>query len=281
MDIKGKLKEALTSKQINTLLKIYNYCYSNFLKVLDDYICRTLSYKLILILGCQRSGTTLLLMLLTAHQKIRGKDEDESGFSFPGTFAFVGALLRGKKVCYKLPTRTHCLDLIMRRFPQATVIWISRDPLSVVSSMKTLSMHLLRQGTNWLQIGGRGELMRHSVLFPEINNIDFKKIDPISLGAYIWKYKMKAREKFMNSKIKTFSISFEELVDNPKKVLLPILKNTGLNWDKAILNHQKIHKGKKYVGGTIGDRPLNKQRIFPPLSLTNDEIERIKKIVEE
>ena len=39
------------------------------------WLARTLSSKLVLIFGCQRSGTTLLYMLLTSHPGITGKDD--------------------------------------------------------------------------------------------------------------------------------------------------------------------------------------------------------------
>ena len=117
-------------------------------------------------------------------------------------------------------------------------------------------------------------------MFPEINNFDFDAIDQISLGAYIYKYKLMTSVKYEKSKLKTFILHYEQLLENPKEILLPILKSIGLMWNDAILRHQETHRGKRYPGGTMGDKALDKQRITPDLNLNANEIKRISEIVE-
>ena len=268
--IKKMLKKILTPQQRIAVLKIYDNTF-------DRWICWVLSYKLILVLGCQRSGTTLLYMLITSHPNITGKDESESGFTFPRSPQLLDALVKGRMTCYKLPTQTPKLNFIMKRFPFAKILWIKRDPLSVVSSMR--SLQISKEGENWIQTCGYDELKRHAVLFFEINNIDFEAIDQISLGAYIYKYKLMTSAKYVKSKLKTYILNYEELLENPKKVLSPILKNIGLMWNDTILRHQETHRGKRYLGGNIGDKALDKQRKTPDLNLDDDEIKRIEDIV--
>lgn len=245
----------------------------SILEFLDLRIYRLLSSKLIFVLGCQRSGTTLAYMLLTAHPRITGKNENESHFSFPKKGELLINCLLGRLTCFKLPTKTPKLSLITRKFPLAKILWITRNPLSVVSSMKSLSMN--RKGENWLEVCGISELKRHAKLFPEINNIDFEKMDQVALGAYIYRYKMMTRVKYENSRLKTFVINYESLVENPKKTLSTILESIGLSWSERILQHEQVHKGKAY---NIGDRPLDKTRIEPELCLNGKEIEIINHI---
>ena len=168
------------------------------------WIATAMSSELILIFGCQRSGTTLLYMLLTSHPGITGKDESENrNHNFPNGMALFRNHIRGQLTCFKLPTRTP--DLKRVRFPHAKIIWVTRSPLAVVSSMK--SLYVEKSGKSWLRTFGIQELKRHAGLFPEINEIDIgnddrvklnpylwegfdpNKLDEVKLGAYIWKYK--------------------------------------------------------------------------------------------
>jgi hypothetical protein len=106
--IKNFLKKRLTDSQKRIVRRAAG--------VLDSWIGTLLSFKLILVFGCQRSGTTLVYMLLTAHPMINGKDESECNFSFPKGSELLINYLHGKMTCFKLPTRTSELDLIIRKF---------------------------------------------------------------------------------------------------------------------------------------------------------------------
>ncbi len=237
-----------------------------------------LSTRLILILGCQRSGTTLTHMLISSHPKIDGKDESEIGFDFPNWKFLICSFLKGHYLSCKLPTKTPELESIIHKFPHATVVWVTRNPLSVVSSMKTLK---IGDTTNWLQKHGKSELLRHGKIFPELMAIDFERTDQISLGAYIWKYKLKTRQLYTDSPLRNFSFVYEDLVANPKKEITPMLKDLELNWNDKILNHEEVHRGKRYPGRTIGSRPIDQSRINPTLNLDEDEIKRVRSILKD
>lgn len=268
MRLVDNIKQFLKRKLISGQKRILDF--------LDIWVCRVLSYKFILILGCQRSGTTLLYMLLTSHPLVTGRDEKESHFSFPKKGELFSNYIHGKITCFKLPTKTPELSLIQKKFPFATILWITRKPLSVVSSMKSLTM--TKDGNNWLQACGRGELQRHSILFPEINNINFEKINEVELGAYIWKYKNMTCDKYKKSKLKTFVIEYELLVKDPKEALIPILENIGLFWNERLLKYDDVHRDKEYLGGNMGNKPLDKSRIEPKLCLDGKEIEIVNSI---
>jgi len=105
--------------------------------------------------------------------------------------------------------------------------------------------------------------------------------DPVSLGAYIWKYNNLAKEKYSRSEIKTYSLYYEQLLTDPKKILFPIIKDFGLYWEDVILRHNSVHAGKIYAGNTVGDRAVDISRKTPRLNLSDDEIENIKAILQE
>jgi protein-tyrosine sulfotransferase len=117
-----------------------------------------LSNNLLLILGCQRSGTTLALLMLQAHPQIKGIDETEfpSPFPFPSSLSLYWHRLQNKLICLKLPEHIFNVEYIARHFPQAKILWIVRNPYSTISSMSMLKNS---QGS-WIKRCGATELER-------------------------------------------------------------------------------------------------------------------------
>ncbi len=240
---------------------------------------KSISRRLIFVLGCQRSGTTLLYMLLSSHPLVLGYNEDELGFDSPSFKVLVDSVKhtrQDKYVCYKIPTKTFELNIFQNKFMHSKILWIIRHPYSVISSMRSLIMP--RVGENWLKTFGLIELKRHSKIFPEINEIDLENIDEITLGAYIYKYKIMTLQKYEEKKIIIFPIKFENLIKDIKTTLKPILVQIGLGWHDSILSHHKFHNGKHYIGENIGSSPVDKSRIKPKLNLSLSEMEKIKSI---
>jgi len=99
-----------------------------------------------LILGCQRSGTTLLGMILQAHSSVEVIEENN------GRFHQIYALTRlldlarvdsyqstdAKLAVFKAPRDSHRICEIEQTLPQAKTIWVSREVNQVVASMLSL-----------------------------------------------------------------------------------------------------------------------------------------------
>ena len=85
----------------------------------------------------------------------------------------------------KIANQTFNLEYIAKYFPQAKIIWLIRNPYSVVSSMRKFKTG----GGNWLNQYAKQELLRESLLIPEIRSLDLEILDEVSLGAMVWKYK--------------------------------------------------------------------------------------------
>ena len=89
----------------------------------------------IFITGCQRSGTTLLHLILDSHPQIRGLDEwevQEALFD-----QFLTDPQYHPCVAFKLPKVAH-LAPALRCIPGVKMLWCVRDPRDVVTSMLKL-----------------------------------------------------------------------------------------------------------------------------------------------
>lgn len=192
--------------------------------IIAPYLCKPLSKKLIPILGCQRSGTTLTFLILTSHPKIVGFDESDARFSFSvySWRTLFKNSLEGNFTCLKLPMKVSELPYITRYYSNSRIIWPVRSCYATISSMKKLRM---TKKTNWLEspLGSVQELKTLSTLFSEIKNIDVEHLRqtmPVALGAYVWKYKMLALRQYQKESLDVYDFRFEELVESPETLSL-------------------------------------------------------------
>ena len=270
LSLKNIAKRKLNEQQIESIKNI----------VQPPWLYSSLSKHLIIILGCQRSGTTLTYLILNSHPRIKGIDETESNYCFPHPRILYYNWLRGYTTCLKLPNQTFNLEYIAKYFPQAKIIWLIRNPYSVVSSMRKFKTG----GGNWLNQYAKYELLRESSLIPEIRSLDLETLDEVSLGAIVWKYKNIALEKYKSAGLKTFTIKYEELLDNSHQVITHLLDFINLKWSDNLLNHHQYQystENKEYPGGTKGNIPIDKSRKQPNLILSEHEIESIDSICQE
>ena len=267
LSLKNIAKSKLNKKQLELIKNI----------VQPPWLYSSLSKNLIIVLGCQRSGTTLTYLILNSHPRIKGIDETESNYCFPHPNILYYNWIRGYKTCLKLPNQTFNLEYIIKYFPQAKIIWLVRNPYAVVSSMRKFQT----SGGNWLDRYAKQELLRESILIPEIRSLDLE-LDEISLGAMVWKYKNIALEKYKNAGLEMFTIKYEELLDSPQQVIANMLDFANLEWNDNVLNHHQHYRGnKKYPGGTKGNIAIDKSRKEPHLNLSESEIEAINLICKE
>ncbi|OGW76815.1 MAG: hypothetical protein A3J52_02635 [Omnitrophica bacterium RIFCSPHIGHO2_02_FULL_49_9] len=239
-------------------------------------LTRILSRNVIFILGCQRSGTTLCYMMLTSHPRITGLNEDESGNRYPTWRQILKNTLGGQRTCYKLIVKVGDLKNIQTWFPQAKIVWMIRHPYSVISSMKSLLIK--EEGKNWIDGYGIRELDRLKPLFPEINQLDVEHLDNISKGAYVWNYKAIAIADYAKAGYKENILRYEELLKEPECAMKNVLRPIGVGWSPEVLRHEKHHAGKRYDGGTSGDKPLEINRSAFTHDLNPDEIQKINAI---
>ena len=198
------------------------------------------STRPLMIVGMPRSGTTLLEQVLCAHPDVATAGElrtlaqaarrlTEAGENpWPEGIADVAPDLlvdqahayldalgarsgAAVKVVDKMPQNFLHLGLAALLFPKAVIVHCVRDPLDTCLS-------------NFFQV------------FPA--GIDFA-YDLSDLGHYFRNYQrlMTHWGALLGSQLVT--VSYEELVSDPEKVLKPLLQALGLAWNDACLSHQE------------------------------------------
>ena len=259
------VKSKLSSNQKRLIYDAINF----------KFVLPTLSKKLVLILGCQRSGTTLTFLMLNSHPKLTILDETESQFDYLPLNSMFQNWIEGNFFGCKLPAKVGNIEYINRYFPHVKIVWPIRNPYSVISSMKSLDMGK----DSWINLYGKLEIKSLTSLFPEINDLNIDLLDEASMGAYIWKYKNLAIKKYQERKLNIFPFKYEDLLENPQKIASNLLDFIGLEWNESILEYNRKYKqGKQYAGKTRGDKPLNLDRKKPKLNLSDTEIETIASI---
>ncbi len=96
--------------------------------------------KPILITGCQRSGTTLLHLILDSHPRIHSIDE--SGYAADKVDDYLENPDFHPFVSLKLPRFASNLACLTRNLSELKVLWCIRDPRDVIASMVNLHLKL-------------------------------------------------------------------------------------------------------------------------------------------
>ena len=265
-----KLTSHLDEKQKYVLRNIYNL----------RFLSPILSDSLSLIFGCQRSGTTLLLLMLQAHLQIQGIDETEfpRRYPFPHSLDLFKNRLSGNIISIKLPMHINKLDYLARYFPKVKILWIIRHPENVIASMYALTNS---QG-NWISRCGKAELKSLENIFPDIGELDLDNLSNTAIASYIWHYKTLAISRFKARNMSVFDFRYETLLENPRETMGEILDFLGLGWDDRVLNFDKFHdRTRTYAGKTRGDVALDPDRRKPKLQLSDDDLATIKSICQD
>lgn len=271
--LKKSISSKLTKKQTKFLRNLIE----------PPFLYSPSSKDSVLILGCQRSGTTLTYLIINSHPQVKGIDETETDYAFPHQSILYRNSLRNYLTCIKLPNQTSNFEYITRHFPQTRIIIPIRNPYQVVASMRAFQIQGKTEQGNWLDFYAKDELLKLSIFFPEIKSLNINQLSKIEIGAYLWKYKNLVIAEYQQAGLKVFTFKYENLLNNPRSVISKILNFTDLKWDEIVLNHQKYYDGdnKRYPGGTRGDRPINAAKKQNKLNLSKSEIESITSICKE
>lgn len=243
--------------------------------------------SLVLVIGCQRSGTTLTGQILGAHPRAALIDEfdglypwvqsiadkaDDCAQKTAAVFAksaskykdpasrFTGqgdgiALAEGvDTLVLKAPNLTYGYSMVARLGMPAVAVYPVRDPRAVVGSMLRLS------NINFVE--NQAARIRNTpqieVLFPDevavINDADA----PYWLrAAKVWQIKSGLQAPFTQAGIPVFDFRYEDLVQDPSRYIAEIGAFSGLSGSNALFAHQDIYVGEG-PGGTDRTRAVDR-----------------------
>ena len=223
-----------------------------------------------LIVGCPRSGTTLLSKMLTTHKDVLIPDETgflyySFGFSSkyksrtvvknikqifqcsheydPQYMQSFSGLLLAMRDCYlgenkflgeKTPRHWYYLDVINREMPKAKVVFMIRNPFSVVNSYKKYKQ-------NWFPFYKAIQLFHADIFFP----------------MFVWRSALNSYKENENKQY--FLIKYEDLVNNPGDTLREMCLFLGLDYDDQMLSFYQVNnKVSELVATNFNDQDAHK-----------------------
>lgn len=226
-----------------------------------------------LITGCQRSGTTLLNLILDSHPQIHGVDEME--FRKELMQDYLANPKFHPFVVFKLPKFGNDLDFI-KSLSNIKVLWCMRNPMDVVLSMISLRLPLDNRSTLWAnhpqgaehEIDGCIRTMRIDTQdTSSFNYCDYLKIceiphllrgrkEAVYMAALCWKLKNELLMFYNHENISYQVIRYEDLIVDSKATLEKALAYLELHWHDDMLRHHELHDGMA-VGLTQKNRAID------------------------
>jgi hypothetical protein len=215
------------------------------------------------IAGCQRSGTTLLRLVLECHPQIFCFDELTA---YSALARGEVAIPPGKRLAgFKIPRWTERLDddvcrdeghaeTAPRFYRGEPILFLVRDVRDTVASMMRLQMTAEQ---NWLEFCARPILeakVRDSEAFRhrwsrELGLLRRSGNCPAMLGALYWKYKTQAYFDYRRRGWPVLLVRYERLVRQPEHSLQRAIRCLGLDWDPRLLEHPQLPHPEVYPTG--------------------------------
>ena len=236
--------------------KIY---YSNTIMVIN------LNDNPFFIIGCQRSGTTLLRLILESHSKVRCFDEPDS-YSLLQNFKKSNSK-QEEFICYKTPLITEQFHepffsdpsfdfLIPNIFENCKRIFILRDVRDTICSM----IKLPQGSSTWFEYWPKKTIEFWKFTISNFTNQfsdDLKLISKSSENLYAYAsfyWKIKTQSFLEYNSDNTLGIRYEDLVKNPKTTIQEIIKFLELSWEDSLMQHpKKAHSMTDSKGITVGN----------------------------
>lgn len=233
--------------------------------------------KMILVVGSQRTGSTLMSMILGSHPFLTFKGDPDLPDILDGTY-HSGDVLHA--VAW---TARH--KILKEHVPQVRYIFMLRNIYAVVSSMVSLGSSI-----SWSEqfavpetaraISGISSWHSRHCVIPYLGDM-YRSNDLLKLStvcAYLKSYMLR---EYVRSEMDVYAVRYEELVNNPKGILAKVMDFLGLEWDDTLLNHHNIQTGKPFAGNdpnrSIDTESIDKWRS----RLSDSDVEKISATVEE
>ena len=228
--------------------------------------------KRILITGCQRSGTTLMGLIMDSHPFISNVDE--------ANFNSIDDLSSSLNSCAKLPQESANLNFIKNVFKPDSVIWMIRNPYDVIKSMVSLQISRGRSRTeSWGSTYSHVEISKMLQYLPSdyltpyqdllgqyratLSNMLVRSSDQGNIISCItcWVLKQECYRYLLDSGLDVVVVRYEDLVSSPSSVLPKLFKRLGFDWHDDVLRHHELHAGMS-IGNTNNSRAIDLDSLF-------------------
>lgn len=264
--------------------------------------------NIIIVVGCQRSGTTLTAQILGSHPQAVMIDENDGLYAWTtavfnsiGTSQVNDLLLAAcsnasrkyqhsdlrftsssrireniDHIVLKAPNLTYSYAQIQQYFSPAKIVYLQRDIRDVVASiMRLTNIPILANQIRFLQQAAHIQQQ-----FPQQAAMIFDAMTPphvkLALIAYI---KMSLMDRFIEHDQFLAPLRYEQLVSAPGVEIPQLLRHLGLTWSEYCLNHAGVLQGSA-PGRTQRDRPLDTTSIGSwKKTLSDDQEDDIWQVV--
>jgi hypothetical protein len=214
------------------------------------------------ILGCQRTGTTLLRLILEAHPDVVCYDEIK-GYEILQS-SVVEDFGSARLVGFKLPRWTEQLtrpvlfdegaEGVCRNFYRGErILFLQRDVRDTISSMLKLRAGQASWCELWVPriIGAKlaWESAFRTQYAEELAIIDSCSSRLVGQAALYWKYKNDALLEYRKKGLPVLTVSYEDLVRNPRPVLQSVCRHLGIAFHENLLRHGELPHTELFANG--------------------------------
>lgn len=244
-----------------------------------------------LIVGCQRSGTTLLRLVLDSHSRIRCHDEFHTSSVLSSPSAAINAdYLVGLKAPMLTEQLGHerlviGLSSFSNSYASQKLLFVVRDVRDVVASMLALKVDgrpwLEGFALPWLKYRSRMDERFHGTYASTFAKVQDARYPRVAGASVYWRTKVDSYFEYLNRGFPQLLIRYEDLVARPRLELLRICGFLEIPWEDSLLCHPSFPHTELLpdglaIGGTNPLRPIDTRSIKRwRLSLSNEEITEV------
>ena len=240
------------------------------------------------IVGCQRSGTTLMRLILECHSCIQCCDESASYNVISGRNTPVRErpLLGLKVPCIteQFADRSLWERLLLPEMPNdyrgQRLIFMMRDVRDTVASM----MQLRLQRGSWLETSllpslrlkiAKDDAFRRRYA-SEIAKLNEARHPNLARAAFYWRYKCEALFHYLQEGFPALLVRYEDLTRQPQLELLRVCGFLQVPWEPGLLSHStsdhtELKDGGHAIGETDSRRPIDTQSLNRWRAVFNDD----------